>query len=112
MTINFVDRKNKRNSNQTSLKERWDAVDKDAAARGAAISMNGSADFGNLNCSFTAEKDVEEFKKQASVHEELFNKLNNDAKTRRVAAEIDEMLEEMDDIELTEDDIRIFDEEC
>ena len=112
MTINFVDRKNKRNSNQTSLKERWDAVDKDAAARGAAISVNGTSDFGNLNCSFTAEKDVEEFKKQASVHEELFNKLNNDAKTRRVAAEIDEMLEEMDDIELTEDDIRIFDEEC
>ena len=110
MTINFEDRKNKRNSNQAPLKERWDAVDKDAAARGAAISMNGTSDFGNLNCSLTADKDVEEFKKQASLHQEFYNKLNNDTKTRRAVAEIDRMLEEMDDIELTEDDIRIFEE--
>lgn len=86
--INFIKRKNK---------NEWDSIDTEAAARGAAILINnGSADFGKVNYSFTADKDVEEFKKQVSVHDEFFRKLESDPAYKDAASKISEMLDELD----------------
>lgn len=81
---------------QYPVLEKWDKIDSDAAARGAAILMNGSADFGKLNCSFTAEKDVEEFEKQVFVHDEFFRKLESDPAYKDAATKISEMLDELE----------------
>lgn len=85
--INFEKRKNK---------NEWDEIDPEAAARGAAILMNnGSADFGKMNYSFTADKDVEEFEKQASVHEKFFRKLNSSPEMCKAVQKLDALFDEL-----------------
>lgn len=92
--INFEKRKNK---------NEWDEIDPKAAARGAAILINnGSPDFGKINYSFTADKDVKEFEKQASVHEEFFRKLNSSPEMCKAVNKLDALLDELPEPELDE----------
>ena len=108
--INFEDRKNKLN-NESSFEENWKEIDEDAAARGAAILLNGgNTDFGKMNYSFTAEKDVEELRKQASFKSEFRNRLENDPEYRKAALEIEEALEDFDE-ELSEKELEALENE-
>lgn len=104
MAISFEDRKrelNKKNKEINNLRERWNEVDREAAARGAAILINnGSADFGKVNYSFTADKDVEEFEKQVSVQTELIDKLYNDPKMQKASEKLNTLLDAMPEPDL------------
>ena len=119
MAISFKNRKrelNKKNKEINNLRERWDEVDREAAARGAAILINnGSADFGKVNYSFTADKDVEEFEKQVSVQTELIDKLYNDPKMQKASEELNTLLDAMPEPDLDDDEFEkiadIFDDE-